>query len=97
VQAWIAEIATSPLGDCLSAVGVAQRLRTLAASGDGEPQNSLRTSSLGHHLVVLLDINPNQKKVLLVEQTLAEGVIQKLSQPGNAFSVITFPLSLRLC
>ena len=58
--------------------------------GDSEPQNSLRTSSSVHHLVVLLDINPNQKKVLPVELALAEGVIQKLGQPGNAFSVITF-------
>jgi hypothetical protein len=40
--------------------------------------------------VVLLDINPNQKKVLPVELALAEGVIQKLGQPGNTFSVITF-------
>ena len=39
---------------------------------------------------MLLDINPNQKKVLPVEMALAEGVIQKLGQPGNAFSVITF-------
>jgi hypothetical protein len=49
-----------------------------------------QVSSAGHHLVVLLDINPHQKKVLNVEQALAEGVIQKLAQPGNTFSVITF-------
>jgi hypothetical protein len=30
-------------------------------------QNSLRTSLSGHYLVVLLDINPNQKKVLPVK------------------------------
>ncbi len=40
--------------------------------------------------MVLLDINPNQKKVLRVELALAEGVIQKLGQPGNAFSVVIF-------
>jgi len=62
----------------------------LPLRGDSEPQNNLRTSSSGRHLVVLLDINPNQKKVLPVELALAEGVIQKLDQPGNSFSVITF-------
>ena len=62
----------------------------LPLRGDREQQNSPRTSSSGHHLVVLLDINPNQKKVLPVELALAEGVIQKLGQPGKAFSVITF-------
>ena len=62
----------------------------LPLRGDSEPQNSLRTSSSGHHLVVLLDINPNQKKVLPLELALAEGVIQKLGQPGNAFSVVIF-------
>jgi hypothetical protein len=62
----------------------------LPLRGDGEPKNSLRTSSSGHHLVVLLDVNPNQKKVLPVELALAEGVIQNLGQPGNTFSVITF-------
>jgi len=62
----------------------------LPLRGDSEPQNSLRTSSSGQHLAVLLDINPNQKKVLPVERALAEGFIQKLDQPGNAFSVVTF-------
>ena len=62
----------------------------LPLRGDSEPQNSLRTSLSGHYLVVLLDINPNQKKVLPVELALAEGVIRKVGQPGNAFSVITF-------
>jgi hypothetical protein len=54
------------------------------------PQNSQQLSSPGRQVVVLLDLNPHQKKVLPVELTLAEGVIQKLSQPGNTFSVITF-------
>ncbi len=54
------------------------------------PQSSQQSSSLGHQVVVLLDLNPHQKKVLPIELTLAEGVIQKLSEPGNTFSVITF-------
>jgi hypothetical protein len=62
----------------------------LPLRADSEPQNSLRSPSSGHHLVVLVDINPNQKKVLPIELALAEGVIQELGQPGNAFSVITF-------
>jgi hypothetical protein len=56
--------------------------------------------SPGHQLVVLLDVNANQRKVLPVELSLAEGVMQKLDQPGNVFSVITFgsqpPALLRL-
>lgn len=43
-----------------------------------------------HQLVVLLDINPHQKNVLPIEQSLAEGVIRKLDQPKNVFTVITF-------
>ena len=62
----------------------------LPLRGYSEQQNSPRISSSGQHLVVLLDINPNQKKVLPVELALAEGVIQKLGQPGSTFSVITF-------
>jgi hypothetical protein len=57
--------------------------------GENVPQTQ-RTSSSGHQLVVLLDVNANQRKVLPVELSLAEGVIQKLDQPGNVFSVITF-------
>jgi hypothetical protein len=78
----------------LAIVSVLSALLTVCARlplrGDSEQQNSPRTSSSGHHLVVLVDVNPNQKKVLPVELALAEGVIQKLGQPGNAFSVITF-------
>jgi len=47
-------------------------------------------SSPGLQVVVLLDINPHQKKVLPVELALAEGIIQKLDQSENTFSVITF-------
>ena len=62
----------------------------LPLRGDSAIQSTLRTSSSDRHLVVLLDINPHQKKVLPVELALAEGVIQKLGQPGNVLSVITF-------
>ena len=47
-------------------------------------------SSSGHQVVILLDTNPHQKKVLAVELTLAGGIIQKLNRPENAFSVIAF-------
>ena len=57
--------------------------------GENVPQNQ-RPSSSGQQLVVLLDVNPNQRKVLPVELSLAEGVIQRLDRPGNVFSVITF-------
>jgi hypothetical protein len=49
-----------------------------------------QASPSGHQLVILLDINPHQKKVLAVELALGEGIIQKLGQPGNAFTLITF-------
>jgi hypothetical protein len=51
---------------------------------------SQQRASPGHQLVVLLDVNADQRKVLPVELSLAEGVIQKLAEPGNAFAVITF-------
>jgi hypothetical protein len=54
------------------------------------PQANQQPASSGHQLVVLLDTNPHQKKVLRVELALAEGVIEKLGQPGSVFSVITF-------
>jgi hypothetical protein len=43
-----------------------------------------------HHVVVLLDRNPHQKKLLALEIALAEGIIEKLDQPENVFTVITF-------
>jgi hypothetical protein len=58
--------------------------------GDSSPQRNQQAASLGHHVVVLVDTNPHQKKVLSVELSLAEGVMQKLNQPGNVFTVITF-------
>ena len=47
----------------------------------------------GHQVVVLLDINPHQKNVLPVEVNLAEGIIQRLSQPANLFWLITFGIN----
>ena len=38
----------------------------------------------------MLDINPHQQRVLPVELALAEGIIQRVGQPGSTFSVITF-------
>jgi hypothetical protein len=58
--------------------------------GDNSPQKNQQLSSAGHQLVVLLDTNPHQKNVLTMELTLAEEIIQKLNQPGNVFSLITF-------
>jgi hypothetical protein len=49
-----------------------------------------QASSSGHQLVILLDINPHQKKVLAVELALGEGIIQTLGQPGTVFTLITF-------
>lgn len=54
---------------------------------ENESQNQL---SSGHQLVVVLDVNADQKKVLPVELSLAEGVIRILGQRGTVFSVITF-------
>jgi hypothetical protein len=56
-----------------------------------EKSPTLQHPSLSaHQLVVLLDINPHQKKVLPVELALAKGIIERIDQPGNTFSVITF-------
>jgi len=40
--------------------------------------------------VLLLDVNPDQKNVLAIEKTLAEGVVKRLGQSGSVFSIITF-------
>ncbi len=58
--------------------------------GDDSPQSNQESFSRGHHVVLLLDINPHQKRVLGVELAVAEGVIQSLDQPGNVFTVVTF-------
>ena len=47
-------------------------------------------SASGHQVMILLDTNPHQKRVLAVELALAEGIVQKLQLPENVFSVITF-------
>jgi hypothetical protein len=52
--------------------------------------SSMGTGSPARQVVLLLDINPNQSKVVAVEFALAEGIIEKLREPGNSFSVITF-------
>lgn len=57
--------------------------------GERLPQTQ-RPSSSGHQIVMLLDVNADQKKVLPVELALAQGVIQKLDKPGNVFWLITF-------
>jgi hypothetical protein len=38
-------------------------------------------SSPAHQVVVLLDINPHQKKVLPVELALAKGIIERIDRP----------------
>jgi len=58
--------------------------------GDQPSPMQERASSSHHQVVVLLDTNPHQKKVLSVELALAKGVIERVAQSGNAFSVITF-------
>ena len=72
---------------CLSTLPIVCADSVLGANG--EQQMSPEPPS-GQQLVVLLDVNPHQRKVLAVERTLAEKIIQKLNQPGNVFSVITF-------
>lgn len=64
-------------------------LASLTLLGGNALQNQPPSSS-GHQLVVLLDLNANQRKVLPVEQMLARGVIEELDRPVNVFSVITF-------
>ena len=61
-----------------------------AVIGDESSLRQQQVSSSGHQVVVLLDTNPHQKNVLAVELALTEGIIQRLDQPGNMFSVITF-------
>jgi hypothetical protein len=62
-----------------------------APLADHVPGGRQRTLSPGHYLVLLLDVNPHQKKVLPKEITLAEGIIGRLARSGNvSFSVITF-------
>jgi len=56
-------------------------------------QSTAKASPRGHQGVVLLDINPHQKKVLPVEVNLAEGIVQRLHQPANLFWLITFGLN----
>jgi hypothetical protein len=62
----------------------------LTTEGEQSPHIQQPASSSGHQVVVLLDLNPHQKKVLPVELALAEGIVQNLDQPENTFSVITF-------
>jgi hypothetical protein len=56
----------------------------------GARQESQQTTSPGHQIVLLLDVNPDQKNVLTIEKTLAEGVVKKLGQSGSVLSIITF-------
>lgn len=63
----------------------------VAAPARGEnPSDAQKNPLLGHHLVIVVDTNPNQQKVLPVELSVAERVVEELKQPENTFSVITF-------
>jgi hypothetical protein len=59
------------------------------AAGQGVPREE-QNSSAGHRVVILLDTNPHQKKVIAIEIAVALGIIQKLNQAGNVFSLIAF-------
>jgi hypothetical protein len=56
----------------------------------GARQESPQATSQGHQIVLLLDVNPDQKNVLTIEKTLAEGVVKKLGESRSVFSIITF-------
>lgn len=82
-------LASSTIFCALSALLVVHSGFTLQR--DDAQQESRQPISVGHRIVVvLLDVNSHQDKILPVEQELAEGVVRKLAQPGNVFSVITF-------
>ena len=53
-------------------------------------QENPQATSPGHQIVLLLDVNPDQKNVLTIEKSLAEGVVKKLGQSDSVFSIITF-------
>jgi hypothetical protein len=57
---------------------------------EGARQESPQPSSPDHQIVLLLDVNPDQKNVLTIEKTLAEGVIKKLGESRSVFSIIAF-------
>lgn len=52
------------------------------------PQGNLLPSS--REVVILMDINPNQRKVFSLESSLATGVLDHLDQQSAAVSLITF-------
>jgi hypothetical protein len=54
--------------------------------GQSSPKTDQGSPSERHHLVLLLDTNPDQKKVFDVELTIAEGVMEKLNEPENPVS-----------
>jgi len=56
-------------------VGTGLLLQTASAR-----QESPRVIFPCHQIVLLLDVNPDQKNVLTIEKTLAEGVVKKLGQ-----------------
>ena len=59
-------------------------------TGGENPSDTQKGPQLGRQVVILLDVNPNQKKVLPVELSVAESVIQELKQPEDVFSIVTF-------
>jgi hypothetical protein len=56
--------------------------------GSNVPQGNQQPSSL--QVVILLDINPNQRKVFSLESGLATGVLDHLDQRDAAVSLVTF-------
>jgi hypothetical protein len=85
-RAW-KSVGTRIVGVLLTALAVRAQS---PLGGERWPHIQQPASLSGHQVVVLLDVNPHQTKVLPVELALAEGIIHNLDQPENAFSVITF-------
>lgn len=66
-------------------VGTGVSLRAAGAQPDHP-----KATSPDHQIVLLFDVNPDQKNVLSIEKTLAEGVVKKLGESRSVFSIIAF-------
>src|SRR5689334_1264250 len=65
-------------------------LGTAVAQTGTSPQQGDRHGTTGLELVILLDTNPDQRKVFALESNLASGVLSHLDQQDTVISVVTF-------
>jgi hypothetical protein len=82
-KTWSTRLAIVCLGPILASASTDSLLLPSKAQDENQQPSSLQA-------VIVLDINPNQRKVFALESALATGILDHLAQRDAAVSLVTF-------